>query len=432
VNQVRDVPEPTDGKQAKEGKQAGRERYRYAEQFPYYDPLDPEYLEDVIERVFGPVSHHYFRPRILGRHRLPSGGPAILAANHSGNSFPYDGMVLDALLWKKESFRRGAKIRAVFEKELTTTWWMRPFGIDNFWRRGGGVDMTFDNFHRLLESGERVLYFPEGVPGIGKGFFRRYRLQRFSSSFVILAARHRAPVYPVHIINAEWTIPFCFTLPWLDRLAERFLRVPFIPLPAAPLGLLFPFLWYLALPVRMVFVIGEPIDVAALVAEAGEEDLERPNRETMRRVADQVKATMQEELDQNVQRYGNRPYGWRSLRRHLTANWRALLSLLPTGWPIRFVRHDRNRRRPPARNRLHALVRDLDLVAFYLPFGWPILALCRRFRKPPYGYRGLSAKERREREGAFHWHLKERPLPPREGAATEGATKDGAAAGSLP
>ncbi len=390
-----------------------RERYRYAEQFPYYDPLDPDYLEELVRRVFGPVSRHYFRPRILGRERLPADGPAILAANHSGNSFPYDGMVLDSLLWKKEGFPRRGKIRGVFEKELTTTWWMRPFGIDNFWRRGGGVDMTFDNFDRLLERGDRVLYFPEGVPGIGKGFFRRYRLQRFSSSFIILAARHRAPVVPLYIVNAEWTIPFCFTVPWLDRLAQRLSGVPFIPLPAAPLGVLFPFLWYLALPVRMVFVVGRPIDVAAMVDEAGERDLGRPRREVMRRVAERVRERMQADLDRHVERYGRRPYGWRSLRRHLSRQWRTLPRLLPTGWPVLFVRHDRDRRRPPARNRLHALLRDLDLAAFYLPFGWPILSLCRRFRKPPYGYRGLTPKERREREGAFHWHLRERPLPPR-------------------
>ena len=37
----------------------------------------------------------------------------------------------------------------------------------------------------------------------------------------------------------------------------KLLHVPFLPLPAAPLGILFPFLWYLALPARMVFVVGE-------------------------------------------------------------------------------------------------------------------------------------------------------------------------------
>lgn len=388
--------------------------YRYAEQFPYYEPFDPDYLQEVVEEVFGPAMAHWFRPRLVGAGRLPASGPAVLAANHSGNSFPYDGMVLDALLWRREGYPRRGKVRAVFEKELSTTWWMRPFGIDNFWRRGAGVDMTFDNFDRLLERGERVLYFPEGVPGIGKGFFRRYRLQRFSSSFVILAERHRAPVVPVHIVNAEWTIPFCFTVPWLDRLTERLVGVPFLPLPAAPLGVLFPFLWYLALPVRMVFVVGEPIDVAARVAEARRRAPGVPDGDLMRRVAQEIRADMQGELDRAVEHYGNRPYHARSLWLHLTRRWRQIPRILPTGWTFAFVRHARDRRRPPARSRLHAWLRDWDLLFYYLPVGWPFLALARRFRKPPYGYRGLTPKERREREGSFHWHLKERPLPPRE------------------
>ncbi|MDX1385762.1 MAG: hypothetical protein R3190_19070, partial [Thermoanaerobaculia bacterium] len=81
-------------------------------------------------------------------------------------------------------------------------------------------------------------------------------------------------------------------------------------------------------------------------------------------------------------------------------------------WVWTFVRHHRDRLRPPARNRLHKWLRDWDLIGYYLPFGWFFLALARRWRKPPCGYRGLSREERREREGAFAWHLHERPLPP--------------------
>ncbi|MFP3939374.1 MAG: 1-acyl-sn-glycerol-3-phosphate acyltransferase [Thermoanaerobaculia bacterium] len=393
--------------------------YLYAEQFPHYDPLDPDYLQELVEQVFGPAIAHYFRPRLVGAESLPTRGPAILACNHSGNSFPYDGMVLDALLWRREGFPRRGKIRTVFERELTTTWWMRPFGIDNFWRRGGGVDMTFDNFDRLLQGGERVLYFPEGVPGIGKGFFRRYRLQRFSSSFVTLGARHRAPIHPVYIVNAEWTIPLCFTVPWIDRLAERLVGVPFIPLPAAPLGVLFPFLWYLALPVRMVFVAGEPLDVAAMVEEEQRQRPGLPERQVVRAVAERVRGHMQEGLERAAARYGTRPFHARSLRLHLKRHRRELLGILPTGWAWRFVRHERERRRPPARNRLHSLVRDWDLFFFYVPLGWPVLSLARRFRKPPCGFRSLTPKERREREGGFHWHLKERPLPPPAAASRE-------------
>lgn len=388
----------------------------------YRDPFDLDYATSVMREILGPVVDRYFRPRLINAHRIPAHGPAILAPNHSGNSFPYDAMVLDGLLWQRAHLAPEAKFRSVFEKELAVTWWMRPFGIDNFWRRGGGVDLTFDNFDRLLARGERILYYPEGVPGIGKGFFRRYQLQRFSTSFVLLAARHDAPVLPVSIVNAEWSIPFCFTLPPLDKAMQKLFHVPFLPLPAAPLAILFPWMWYLTLPARMIFVVGRPLDMRALLREAGVTDLADPDRRRLRKVADLVRDRCQVELDRAVRRYGRRPYQARSLLRELWKGRRRLLSLTPLGWPVIFVRHERDRRREKARNRLHAFVRDLDLAAFYLPFGWPLLTLFRRLRRPPYGFRGLSRRERNEQEGNYHWHLKDRPLPPRGRPAEAGST----------
>ncbi len=383
------------------------------------DPFEPEYLKPILADLFAPAFRHYFRPRLLGAHKLPEQGPIILTPNHSGSSFPYDAMVLDSMLWARDGYRPERKFRSVFEKVLSATWWMRPFCIDNFWRRAGGVDMTFDNYSRLLERGDRVIHYPEGVPGIGKGFRRRYQLQRYSSSFVVMAARHRAPVFPVHIVNAEWVIPFNFMLPWLDRTVRKLFGVPFLPIPGAFLAILFPCFWYLALPARMIVVIGNEIDVAGKVEAAGITDLENADRTVLRRVAEEVRLEAQGDLDRHVGRYGRWPYQWRSLKRELRrARGRLLTEVLPTGWPTLFVRYDRDRRRPPARGRLHRWLRDWDLVGFYLPFGWLLLSLARRLRRSPCGYRGLSPEERRRQEGAFTWHLRDRPLPPRqEGSA---------------
>lgn len=382
---------------------------RYAEA---YDPYDPDYIGDLIERVWGPLSDDYFRPRLMGLHRLPERGPVLLAGNHSGTAFPYDGLVLAGLLWRRAVRSPDAMVRSVFEKTLAHTWWMRPFGLDNFWRRGGGVDMTFDNFDRLLARGERVLYFPEGVPGIGKGFYRRYRLQRFSSSFAILAARHGVPVHPLYVVNAEWVIPFNFTLPPLDRLLARTVGLPFLPLPAGLLTPIFPFLFYLALPARMVFVIGEPIDVRAIARDLGCRAPDALDREEGRAVAAEIRDRMQAGLDRHVARYGRRPFAARSFLRRLRSARGRRSWFLPFTWPWFFVRHERDRRRAAARGRWHALLRDWDLFGYYLPFGWLLLALTRRLRRPPYGYRGLSVAERRRREGRFTWHLARRPLPP--------------------
>ena len=381
---------------------------------PCYEPFDLDDARALVRDVWAPVSEHWFRPKLVGAEKIPAQGPLILASNHSGTAFPYDAMVLDAHLWWRDGMTRASKLRTVFEYGLTLKWWMRPFGVANFWRRCGGVDMTFDNFERLLQRGDRVLYYPEGVPGIGKGFLRRYQLQRFSSSFVLLAARHGVPVLPVYTINAEWVDPLGVPFRWLDRVMQVVFGVPFLPIPIGLLGVVLPWAWFLALPARMVFVVGEPIDVAGMMREAGVTDLAQPDRAALRAVADRVRMQMQGELDAHVETHGQRPYDFRSLFRHLRREWKHILHLLPPGWPTRFILHDRNRQRPPARNRLHAILRDLDLAAFQLPLGWPLLTLSRRLRRPPYGYRGVPAAERKERDGEFVWRLSERPLPPRD------------------
>ncbi len=379
-----------------------------------WEPFDPGFCRDFVKRAVAPASDHWFRPQLLGAQRIPRHGPVILAANHSGTAFPYDGMILDAYLWRLDGLRAGAKFRTVYEKELSFRWWMRPFGLDNFWRRGGGVDMTFDNFDRLLARGDRVIYFPEGVPGIGKGFQNRYRLQRFSTSFVLLAARHGVPVIPLYILNAEWVMPYHFTLKPLDRLMQRVFHVPFLPLPAGILAIIFPWMWYLALPAHMIFVAGKTLDMAPLLASEGVTDLDRPDRAALQHVAMKVRHAMQAELDQLVQLHGRRPYRLRMLLRELWRARRRLGAILPIAWPATFLRSERDRLRPPARNRLHALLRDWDLIGFYLPLGWPLLSIFRALRRPPYGYRGMSREEARRKRGEFIWRLAERPLPDRE------------------
>lgn len=384
---------------------------------PGQDPFDVPWAQSVEREVLAPMTDAWFRATIVGADRLPAHGPAILSANHSGNAFPYDGIVLDALLWRREDMQPERKVRTVYEHQLSLHWWMRPYGVPDFWRRGGGVDMTFDNFDRLLARGDRVLYFPEGVPGIGKGFNHRYELQRFSSSFVLLAARHGVPVVPIHIVNAEWVHPLGYTLRPVDVVFYRLFGVPFLPLPIGLLAIVLPFVWFIAFPARLVYVVGEPIDVWAALRAEGVTNLDDVSRKQVRLAAERIRQATQRELDAAVAEHGRTRYGVGSLFRALAARGRRWLGATPLGWPVKFLRHERDRHRPPARGRLHAFVRDLDLAAFYLPFGWPLLTLARRLRRPPYGYRGVSRDERRRREGEYLWKLSDDPLPERSGPA---------------
>lgn len=379
-----------------------------------FEPIDWEYISSMIGGYLEDVIDHYFRGSVIGAEKLPDEGPYIVAPNHSGNAFPHDAIVLDGLLWRSKNYTRKGKFRSVYTPQLAATWWMRPYAIDDWWRRAGGVDMTFVNFDKLLERGDKVIYYPEGVPGIGKGFTRRYQLQHFHSSFVVLAAKHNAPVYPVSVVNAEWVNPTSVTFKSVDELFKKLLGLPFLPLPIAPLAFLFPFIFYLAFPCRMTFVINDPIDARQMLREEGCTDLEHPERSTLQRVAQRIRDASQRRLDKAVDEHGDRPYHWPSMKTSIRQLGLNFLKASPLGWPFTFVQNDRNLKRPPAKNTLHAILRDLDILAWYMPFGWFLVGALRNLRKPPYGYRGLSEQERREREGTYRWSLADRPLPPRD------------------
>lgn len=378
------------------------------------DPIDWAYTYSLAKGPLHDLVHHYFRAQILGAEKLPDTGPCIVAPNHSGNAFPHDAIVLDALLWERDGFTKESKFRTVFTPQLATNWWMRPFGIDDWWRRAGGVDMTFENFDRLLDRGDRVIYYPEGVDGIGKGFRQRYQLQPFHSSFVVHAVKHDAPVYPVSVVNAEWVNPLSLTFEPMDRLVKRLLGVPFLPLPVAPVALLFPFVFYLAFPCQMTFEVQEPVDIHGLLRDEGWSGEGVPDRTLARRVAERVRQKTQKDLDAAVERHGKRPYDWKGLVQSLREIRGHRVRATPLGWPLNFLQHERDRQREPATSRVHAVLRDLDLAAWYLPLGWLLIALLRMLRRPPYGHRGLTAEEQEQMEGSYRWSLEENPLPSRD------------------
>jgi 1-acyl-sn-glycerol-3-phosphate acyltransferase len=383
---------------------------------PAHDPIDWEFCRDLERGVLGDVLDRWFRATLIGAEKLPERGPLIVAPNHSGNAFPHDAVVLDGLLWRHAGRSRAGKFRSVYTPQLAAVWWMRFYGIDNWWRRGGGVDMTFGNYDKLLERGDRVIYYPEGVPGIGKGFLKRYQLQHFHSSFVVLADKHDTPIHPVAVVNAEWVNPTSVTFPWLNDLFRKLVGLPFFPVPTVFLAALFPFVFYLGFPCRMVFVVGDAIDVRALLREEMDGLEGEPDREAFVRVADRIRALAQQQLTAAVAAHGRKPWDVRGLLKSLGTIRGRIFRTTPLGWPYAFLQFARDRERAPARGLLHRWLRDLDILFFFLPLGWIGIALMRVLRKPPYGYRGLTAAERMEREGAFRWSLETRPLPPREPA----------------
>jgi 1-acyl-sn-glycerol-3-phosphate acyltransferase len=379
-----------------------------------YDPIDFPYLYSLARELMVPIIDHYYRARMIGAENLPESGPAIIACNHSGNAFPHDAMVLDGLIWRHFGFKPEHKMRSVYSPKLAKVWWMRPFGLDNWWRRCGGVDMTFDNYDRLLKNGERVVYYPEGVPGIGKGFNRRYQLQHFYSSFVVLSARHNVSITPVSCVNAEYINPFSYTWKWLDAQLSRYLGIPFFPFPIVFLALLFPFIFYFGFPCNMVFRVGRPVSIRKLIEEAGGNPLE-PSREVAQAVAEKVRQLMQVQLSDAVAEFGAEPYKWSEWWNAMKTVPGSRLAAFPTGWPYLFLRHERDLQRKPPRNSLHAFLRDWDILLFYIPLGWIFIGIVRALRKAPYGYRGMSHHEWMKKTGSYLWLLEKRPIATKPG-----------------
>lgn len=175
-------------------------------------------------RITAPLHDHYFRVSATGVGHIPGHGPAIIVANHSG-TLPFDAMMLWANILRVTAPPRIARALAdFFVPQL-------PFASTVF-ARMGVVAGSRDNARVILESGELMMVFPEGVRGIGKPFAERYRLQRWHHGHVELSVRHRVPIIPVAIIGAEEQMPQIARIEGI-----RLFGAPYLPIPATPLPL---------------------------------------------------------------------------------------------------------------------------------------------------------------------------------------------------
>jgi 1-acyl-sn-glycerol-3-phosphate acyltransferase len=157
-----------------------------------------------------------------------------------------------------------------------------------FFARVGQVIGTRENVADLLDDGQLVLVFPEGMAGVRKRVTQRYRLQRFHVGFVEAALRAGAPIVPMAVVGSDDQAPILYDL---GALARR-LGLPFFPVTPTfpwlgPLGLL-PY------PVRYKIVYGEPLDFHERFGPEGASD---PG--LVRYLANQVRREIQLLLDRN-------------------------------------------------------------------------------------------------------------------------------------
>jgi 1-acyl-sn-glycerol-3-phosphate acyltransferase len=185
----------------------------------------------------------YFRCAVEGIEHVPD-GPVIVVANHAGQ-LPIDGvMITSALLLEADPPRL---VRSMMDRWVPTL----PF-VSTFFSRVGVVLGTPANAIRLLERGEALLTFPEGMAGITKTVDRAYQLQPFGQGFMRLALSCGVPILPVAVVGSEEQYPTLYNL----ETAGRWLGLPALPIWPQ---MIVPVLGLLPLPVKYRLRFGEPL-----------------------------------------------------------------------------------------------------------------------------------------------------------------------------
>ena len=187
---------------------------------------------------------YYFRVAVNDIDRVPE-GPVLLICNHAGQ-LPFDGAMLSmAMLLEATPPRLARPMAEYWVSEL-------PF-VSIAAARTGALVGTRENCVHMLDAGECVMAFPEGVRGMNKLYSQRYQLQRFGLGFLRLALETNTPIVPVALLGSEEQQPGLANLAPVARL---------LGMPALPITPTFPLLGplgLLPLPVRYHFYFGEPL-----------------------------------------------------------------------------------------------------------------------------------------------------------------------------
>ncbi len=204
---------------------------RLAHQAPFRDAghgydmfgLHPPTLAAAVSAA-APLYDWYFRVDSQGIEHVPQTGAAMLVANHGG-ALPVDAamMCLDVLR-RTDPPRIPRAVADHFVPRL-------PF-VSTLFARLGVVSGTRANARMLIEQGELLAVWPEGVTGPAKPFKDRYRIQDWRVGFAELAIRYHVPVVPVAIVGAEESWPLATKLRGL-----RMFGAPYLPVPATPIPL---------------------------------------------------------------------------------------------------------------------------------------------------------------------------------------------------
>lgn len=174
----------------------------------------------LVRTVFRPIARIAFRPTLEGVEHLPSTGPFLLVANHSGAMGVAEILCFAALYVEQVGTER------------RLAGFAHPFAFD-IWplrvlMRGlGAVPSTHAAGEAALASGAALLVFPGGDYEAGRPLWRANSVDFGGRrGFLKLARRARVPIVPLGFRGSHWTAPvlwqsrvlsYLFVLPWVYR-----------------------------------------------------------------------------------------------------------------------------------------------------------------------------------------------------------------------
>lgn len=215
----------------------------------------------------------YSRLTVEGVENLPD-GPFIVVANHTGwAGLDYANLFItlyDAM---------GRIPRVAVHPSVLRAGWSRDLG-----RRLGFFEVSVATSTRILDNKGVVVFFPEAEAGNFKPIWKRYQLQPFKPGFARVALATEAPVVPITIVGGEDANPSLGRIKPLENL----LHTP-VPIPAS----------ILPLPVKWRIHVMEPVDPARYLRD------ESPDRDLAEEMANDLRAKMQIDLHEQLEKRGN-------------------------------------------------------------------------------------------------------------------------------
>lgn len=149
-----------------------------------------------LRAALGPWYSMHLRIKCEGAENIPESGPAVIVCNHRSYADP---LVLGYCIDRFINFAAGSHLYQVPGAgeifKLIGFFKMNIYG-------GEGGDMSLDEGARLLEKGELIGIFPEGI----ESFMHVYsasKIASFKTGFAKLALENRVPVVPVALIASE-------------------------------------------------------------------------------------------------------------------------------------------------------------------------------------------------------------------------------------